>query len=524
MKRFKSILLSLAAVVLGGCATAPQNPDELAATQGFVQVVIPQFGPMAPLEVRSVTDRSSYHLQALPEGDGTLHGLWLPPGRYKLGRWIQSVVMDSPVFEVRSGHLTDLGTLAPIALGGKEMALLPVRDAESARLARQAARRLHPHLAAADVLTWETIDLPKPFVIDPGYTGLGLVADLLSIYIQDVNQTPIAKRLRESKSPGEMLALAKEAAAPRTKEPAIDDQGRLYFGAVLGQVRVRTPTGVWSAIDTKSLRAVTAVEWHEGLLVVGDEAGEIRATRDQGRTWTKLASIGPRAAVADIDHVGRHWVVLAAGHRPGRNGMFEKVDRISAHVATRDDLADLKQVWEGIDQDVHIVAPNWNGVRGEATAKGYLFAAYFALMRLDLANSQVRQVPAPVGATGLHVSPGGIVTAFQAMGAFSKLYVSADDGETWTARDAPSLVIDDVIFDAPDRGLATRWPMAAFKPRVVFETYDGASKKWVPRDAGPEACQLILQDARKQPNFCVTGSGSVLFRSDTGWGVEFSAE
>ena len=489
-----------------------------------MQVVIPQFGAMTPLAVRPVAGTSATRLEALPEGDGTLYGLWLPPGRYKLAAWIQSGIPDFPEFEVRARRLTNLGTLVPVTLGAKEMALLPVQDAESARLAREAAQRLRPHLAEAKALTWQSIDLPKPFVINPGDTGLGIIAELLVLYEQHVNQTPIAKRLREAKTPAEMLALAKEAAAPRTKEPAVDDQGRLYFGAVLGQVRMRTPAGTWSSIDTGSLRAVTAVEWHEGTLVVGDEAGEIRATRDQGRTWTKLASLGLRTAVVDIDRAGSRWVVLAAGHHPNSNGFFEKVDRIAVHVATRDDLSDLKQVWEGLDKDVHVIAPNWNGVRGEATAKSYLFPASFDLMRLDLATSEVRQVPAPVRASGVHAVPGGPVTAFLALGAFSKLHVSADEGQTWTAQEAPSLVIDDIVFDAAGHGVATRWPMAAFKPEVVFETYDAFGRKWVPREPGPAACQLVLQDARRLPNFCVTGSGSVLFRSDKGWGVEFSAE
>lgn len=322
---FRSVLLSLA-MVLAGCAIAPQKPEELAATHGFVQVVIPQFGPTAQLAVRSVTDTSSYQLHELPKGDGTLRGLWLPPGRYKLARWVQSGIADSPVFEVRARRLTNLGTLVPVALGGKEMALLPVQDAESARLARASSQRLRPYLAEGDALSWEAIDVPKPFVIDPGYSGLGLVADLLVLYDQHVNQAPIAKRLRQSKTPGEMLALAKEAAAPQTREPAV------------------------------------------------------------------------------------------------------------------------------------------------------------------------------------------------------ALYVSANGGETWTAHDAPSLIIDDIVFDSPDHGIVARWPMAAFKSRVVFETYGGTSNTWVPRDPGPEACRLILQDARKLPNFCVTGSGSVLFHSEKGWGVEFSAE
>lgn len=524
MSRLRAALLSCAAIALSGCATAPQKAGDLAATHGFVQVVIPHLGVASPLAVRSTAEASLHHLQPIAEGDGTVRGIWLPPGQYKLASWVQSRVGDYPAFEVRARRLTNLGTLVPVALGGKEMTLLPVQDANSERMARETAQRLRQHLAEPDALSWRAAEAPKPFVIDPGYSGLGLVADLITLYDQHVNQAPISKRLRQARTPEEMLAVAKEAAAPVTKEPAVDDQKRLYYGAALGQVRVRTPSGVWSSLDAGGLRAVTAVEWRDGVLIVGDESGELRSTRDQGRTWTKLASLGPRTVPTDIDRIGSRWVVLAADHRAADNNMFHYVNRIKAYVSSRDDMADLKLVWEAASKDLHLVGPNWNGLRGASTGKSYFFPAFFDLMRLDSHSLEVRRVPAPVRASGVHAFANGTVTAFLAMGAFSKLYVSPDHGDTWATLNEPSLIIDDVVFETPQRGLVTRWPMAAFTPRVVFETYDPVAKKWGLQEPGPEACRLVLQDASELPNFCVTGSGSVLHRTAKGWGVEFSAE
>jgi len=524
MGRLRTVLLSWAAIALSGCATAPQKAEELAATHGFVQIVIPSLGAASPLAVRSTTEASLHHLHPIAEGDGTVRGIWLPPGQYKLASWVQSRVGDYPAFEVRARHLTNLGTLVPVALGGKEMTLLPLQDANSERRARETAQRLRQHLVNPDPLLWRADEVPRPFVIDPGYSGLGLIADLIMLYDQHVNQAPISKRLRQARTPEELLAIAKEAAAPVTKEPAVDDQMRLYYGAALGQVRMRTPSGVWSSLDTGGLRAITAVEWHDGVLVVGDESGEIRSTRDQGRTWTKLASLGLRTVPTDIDRIGSRWIVLAADHRAAANSMFHYVNRIAAYVATRADMTDLKQVWEATSKDTHLVGPNWNGLRGASTERSYLFPAFFDLMRLANFSSEVGRVPAPVRATGVNAFPDGTVTAFLAMGAFSKLYVSSDHGETWTTLNEPSLVIDDVVFETPQRGIVARWPMAAFTPRVVFETYDPIAKKWEKQEPGPEACRLVLQDARKLPNICVTGSGSVLRRSTNGWGVEFSAE
>ena len=111
MNWFRSGLLACMAVVLTACATAPQNPQELSATHGFVQVVIPQFGPAAPLAVRSLADKSLFRLPALAEGDGTVYAAWLPSGQYQLDRWIESAIGDTSVFEVRARHLTSLGTL-----------------------------------------------------------------------------------------------------------------------------------------------------------------------------------------------------------------------------------------------------------------------------------------------------------------------------------------------------------------------------------------------------------------------------
>lgn len=521
----RALLLACAAIALTGCATAPQKAEELAATHGFVQVVIPQLGtPLSPLAVRSTAETTLHHLQPIAEGDGTVRGIWLPAGQYKLAAWVHSRVSDYPAFEVRARRLTNLGTLIPVALGGKEMTLLPVQDANSEKLGRETAQRLGQLLAEPDALPWRPQEVPKPFFIDPGYSGLGLIADLIVLYDQHLNQTPISKRLRQAKTSAEMLAVAKEAAAPATKEPGVDNQGRLYFGAALGQVRVRTPAGAWSSMDTGGLRAITAVEWRGGQLFVGDESGEIRSSRDDGRTWSRLASLGQRTVVTDIDRVGSRWVVLAADHRAAANGMFNQMDRIRAYVASRDDMADLKQVWEATSKDAFFVGNSWNGPRGESTDRSYLFPAFFDLMRLDNSSFEVRRVPGPARVSGVHAFPQGTVTAFYAMGAFSKLYVSPDHGDTWATLDEPSLIIDDVVFETPQRGVVARWPMAAFTPRVVFENYDSVTKKWVAQEAGPEACRLVLQDARKLPNLCVTGSGSVLHRSVKGWGVEFSAE
>lgn len=524
MNVFKAMALLGAAMALAGCATAPQKSEELAATHGFVQVVVPHLGSAAPIGVRSTTSSTLHYLPPVAEADGSVRGMWLPAGQYRIGSWLRSGVSDMPQFEVRARRLTNLGTVLPVALGGREMTLLPVQDANAQRMAAQTAQRLRQHLADQEALSWRVAQVPKPFVIDSGYSGLGLVADLITLYVEHLNQTPISTRLRQAKTPEELLAVAKEAAAPATKEPAVDDQGRLYYGAALGQVRVRTPAGAWSSLDAGGLRTITAVEWRDGMLMVGDEAGDIRSTRDQGRTWTKLASLGPRTVPTDIDRIGSRWIVLAADHRASDNQLMHLVNRISVHVATRDDLGDLKQIWEATTKDMHLPGPNWNGLRGASTEKAYLFPAFHDLMRLDAAGSEVRRVPAPVRATGVHAFPNGTATAFYAMGAFSKLYVSADHGNTWTAINEPSLVIDDVIFETPQRGLVARWPMAAFTPRVVFQAYDAATKTWSKEELGPEPCRLVLQDARKLPNFCVTGGGSVLHRSAKRWGVEFSAE
>lgn len=524
----KFLLAAALAVALAGCASGPaprQDAEQLRATHGFVRVTLPLASPGSRLMLRSLGDRREHPLPQDESLGRAVFGAWLPAGEYEIaGLYRQDGGPYQPL-TVSAGQMTELGGLIPVAVGGYEVITVPIRHSEIAEDAARTIDRLAPHLRNRKPVEWAPDAVPQATRMAAPSTNLGLVADLLMAYERHANKPPLSQQLKRQTSASGLYRMALLGIPPQTDDPAVDDKGTLYFGAALGQVRVRAPDGRWGTIDTGTLDSITAVATSGRKLAAGTWHGALRTSEDGGLHWTRGVSVNGGETVLDIDRIGSRWFVLTARlkrlpHLPGTH----ETGRLSVYTSTRDDLSDLSLLRQfdaagGQPLPLHFLP------KGHVSGGLYLVNGAEELPRFDTATMQWSDVKLPHRASTLHVSSEArVLTATYNMGAFSKLHVSTDDGVTWMRRDTPSYPIYDVRFDSPAQGLATRWNMGAFSSTLEFMRYDAAQDRWQRTHEAPPGCVRVLRDAAHVQRYCLTSGGSILSHTGADWAVEFAAD
>ena len=251
------LLATSLVVLLGGCATtAPpvQNPEQLRSTHGFVRVTLPIAGAGSRVLLRSVKDGTDHELRRSESLGTGVFGAWVPAGEYEVSSMRNPDGGRYLTVQVNAGQMTELGGLIPVQLGGYERLTLPIRHPEIAADASRALTQLSPYLKTTQTVEWTPTLVPKAWKVNADPTGLGLIADLMIEYGRHVNKPPLNQQLKQQTNVVNLYRLSLSTLPPQVEEPAVDDQGTLYFGAELGQVRVRRSDGVWSTIDTGILQ------------------------------------------------------------------------------------------------------------------------------------------------------------------------------------------------------------------------------------------------------------------------------
>lgn len=520
-------LLSIAAILatLTGCVTIPttQEPAQLRATHGYAHLsLIPSKNPIS-VTVQSIKDGNNYLLAKQTQHGPFAHGLWLPPGEYAVNGMYNPDGSRYLTFVVEQGRLTNLGGLVHFSLGGYETVLLPIEHPEIIEETQRAIGTLRPHLVNQTAVTWRPQLLPKPVADSTQPTGMGLIVDLLMHYQRHVNKPPFNEQLKQSKSISEFFQHAITASPPQTDEPASDQNANLYYGANVGQIRVRSNDKRWTSIDTGTLQALMAVEVSNNLLLAGTAHGQIRGSQD-GKTWKKYASLGDDEAVLDIDRIGNRWMILSSKLTPMPQApTINLVDTIKIHTATKDDLSDLSLL-RTLQLPEQVMLFNGMGIRGQSGANVYYINSGKELHKLDLATLQWSSISLPHTISGYNVSAKtGVLTAYLNRGMFSKLNVSSDGGQQWRPTDTPPYTIYDVYFESATQGKATRWSAGAFTATIEFLQYNPSDNTWQKTHEAPQGCVRLLRDSNNFQRFCLTSGGSILDYVDGQWIVEFGA-
>jgi hypothetical protein len=519
-KPIRAICLLL---LLSACAGAPvvQSPAELRATHGFVHVSIP--GGWRDLQLSAVSGGQEYVLVRQAEHGPYAYGLWVPAGEYDVARLLGA---DGKPYRVtvERGRVTDMGGMVRLEIGNYEYVRLPFRHPEVAAELEQAIGALRAHLATAEPIEWKPAGVPRSERQVNPPTNLGLIADLLMDYTRHVNKPPLSQQLKEAKSNEEFFRRAAATMPPLTDEPGSDAEGRLYYGAELGQIRIRAPNGEWSNLDTGTLQTVSAVEVAGRRIVAGTGRGELRVS-DDGRTWRRQFAFAPDEVVVDIDRIGERWIVmtgrLLAQPNPYGAPIFT-ADKFKVYSTTAQDLAGMTLLRE-IQLPERAFVLKGMGVRGQPAGGGWFMNVGAEMFRLDLATLQWSSSSPGHKVSGFNISPKtGLLTVYRQQGAFSKLHLSSDQGKTWRPADTPPYVFYDIYFETPERGLASRFSTGAFSSSIELLAYDPKADSWQKTHDAPPGCTQLLRDTDNVQRFCVTSGNSILNYVNGKWVAEFA--
>jgi hypothetical protein len=447
----------------------------------------------------------------------------LPAGEYELAKWSSYSWSEYVPIAVQARRITDLGSLIPFSIGDDQFVVLPLRPREYASRVQDAVTELRPVLSSIDPIQWSPQTPPKPFTVISPPTRLGLIADLLVDYSHKLNRPPLKAQLSEARSIADFFALAKQYMPPRADTPATDGHGNLYFGADVGQIRVRNARGEWAALDTGSIGAITAVYATDGRILAGNRSGAVLASADSGQSWAAMATLPPEEAVVDIRRLAGHWLIVSM--RPTL--VFDGVasfDNLKVYRSDADDLGGLHVIKE-LKLDPKKLLMNWHGVDVQVDAGKYFVNVYSDLLQLDVATMEWGRLTPVADVSGFSVSPNGnVYAAYHGAGIFSSFLLSTDRGQTWKKIAAPPYNVLYLYFDDDGNGHAVRRKLHALSSELDSFAYDNATQQWTLQNKAPDGCVSLLHDENHQPAFCLSRGGSILKNTGTGWAVEFAGE
>lgn len=527
------MLFGVSTVWSASAKEKPQDAAALAPSHGYVYVAFPKGGGDAIAVVPAGSKKElRIDTPAPAVGLPAAHafGKWLPAGRYRIARWGLLPWRDGIEFDVQAGRVTDLGELMPINVGGYRFVVLPIPHPEHAGSLAEAMTPIASVLVDPTPIPAATTAVSAPITIGQPTSGLGLVADLMLAYERKVNKPSSLGALLATRDPQPFLRLLRQTTAPLQDEPARLADDTLLFPADLGTVRKRTPDGEWSSLHMDTLRQILAVEHADGRLLAGSDDGRIRESRDGGLTWSALKTLGRLESIIDIDSVGEYRIVATTERfddpdAPRGRGLVVAMKgvpsvRLRVYAGRNADFGDLQ-----LSKEFTLTPEDqigWLGARGQIADGHYYILAGNQLHRLDIAGGQWRAITPGARVSSHRVDPAsGVVTALWSQGAFSKVHVSSDRGETWAQIGRPPYIISDVQMDATDRGWASRWNMNAFGG--VWETYAFASAKndWDKSGEAPFNCRL-MRVAADLPILCFDSGARVFALRNGAWEIEFA--
>lgn len=506
-------LFIVIATTLSACISqqVQQTPSLLRQSHGYVIAEIPRvIGTNLPtITLRAISTDSEFVLAPTQPNSQTL-ALWVPQGTYEISEMGGENKGTYTPIEVKAGKVTDLGGLTWASVGGGKQVLLPLRHQELKANIDIAINRIN-ELVSSERIEWKPSIPPKPQVILTKSTNLGLVADLIVAYTQEMNSPPLRERLREARNIEAFTKLFISSAPPLLGDPSYDDDGSIYIGSNFGQLRKRDSQGTWRTSDTGTISALTAVEARARRIIVGTYDGLLLTSTDNEQTWDRLHKFDGGEMVLSIHLIGSQYFILTGRSQNPSIGVLTAIESLQVYTLDLPNQTQPKLVRK-IELPSKLSFFGLPSVKGIHAGKYYLVNALTGVERFDLDTLLWKKLSLPHDATRLHsASNGSVITAFKAQGAFSKLSISTDFGETWSSIETPPYPVNDIRMESPASGFASRWDMGLFASALQWMQYDPASKSWKQTWAAPpSACVRTIRDGSGKERFCVSGGGSVL--------------
>lgn len=491
--------------------TAAQSLQKTEDTHGLIVAATPVSweSVLQNITLRSRTTGAEYILK--PAGIGLKqYSRWIPAGQYDIKEMAAPRSGPLSPITVEAGRATDLGGLRWFNLGGYKQTLLPFVHPELANAAAQEIQRHNDRLVSLEALSWRLPAPPLAQEQDGAYSDLGLIANLGLAYQRELEKTSVSKQLEGAATTEEFLELAKSGAIPVIDEPATDEAGTLYFGADFGQIRIRTPSGEWKAVDTGTTLPITAVFNDRSLLVAGTRDGQIRMQAEPSKPWVRVSKLESEEMVVDLDRTSNgQWMVLTARIKT-KEVRFLAFDKLNVYTASRQDFSDLVLL-KSFDVDHPMLSQKFP-FRGEARDGFYYFNSGEAIERLELASGLWKSLKPNHAITHFRISgSSGLMTTFLSKGIFSKLSISEDEGATWRSVETPPYGVNDILFLSPQEARANRWNPSMFTVKLEFYQFDATKKDWSKTgEFDSNLCRQTLRDRDGNSQFCLSRAGSIL--------------
>ena len=513
----------LIAVVLGTEALAKKKSlEEISAGNGYALVSFPR--NHGRLTLNSVAD-GKRHTIDVDELSG-VGGAWLPPGDYELTGITYGTILEGgvksadlagyPAFRINEGQITDLGSLIYFAVGEKGVIWLPMRLSTNDSLTEVTASTFAEALQGQDALVWQPTELPEISESRTQGTGMGLIVDLGMNRVDKLQRFPLQQQLTEATTISGFYDIALKLLPPLQQPAVSDPQGNIYFGADMGQVKVRSASGVWSNLHTGLDETITATSWADDVLYAATATGRIAASRDGGESWKMHAELGSVERILDLEIVGDSLYVLTRNKDADRGK--KKDPRVATvYAGSKNDPGDFEALKTFEFKDVIYRNPHAEFYDG----KYYAGIGPKFLHVLNTNDGTWSELTGPKSFNSFRISKSnGSIALIRIQGAFSALHVSADSGATWKKLKRPPAHVADLHIESPASIMTHRGKAKTFSVAHFVQRYNPKSDAWTDIAEAPEACKYLIADAEFLNHFCVTFGGEVLKFDEGNWIIE----
>lgn len=400
---FLKLYLLAAAISLTGCAaTLPveTTPETFPAGNGFaaIRVVTNTAAVDASVGLNNrwlylyVKDSSgkNYTLTwAISEGrrNSQVFKGFLPDGRYELseldflGVRQANLKKHGLTFNVKAGHITNLGTIVYQPTGNKGYALLRIDGNDDLRNAIHdefpilCGNVTGPDLAFDGVQTGSNATLTNPTMIATGGSPLtnavgSATLGVMQLISDRMSATEAIAAWANTKDPVTRLNMAKSNTFALNGIQRLPG-GEILAASNLGQVLLRDPVRGWSRFNVGDVRELTAIHAKDRTqIVVGGEEGLLYSTKDGGVSWKRVPSPAGSALIANISEYKGETLVLCQSRneyilsstRDLEQGNWTELKRLRIQDYTALMMHASVQHIAAIVNNKYIVVTPWNAV------------------------------------------------------------------------------------------------------------------------------------------------------------------
>ncbi|RZQ51217.1 hypothetical protein C1E23_20730 [Pseudoalteromonas phenolica] len=411
-----------------------------------------------------------------------------------------------------------MGSLIYFNIGDGKQVWLPKHLGYEKDLLKQLELEFKPHLNQSKALKWTVKKTPNlTDVVGP--SGQGIIENMILRYAHSVQQGKLKKSLYEEQDIDKFYELAVKTLPPiHNQLPGIDNMENLYFGAELGVIKKRKNDGSWESIQTNVISDINIVRYlPEGSLLVANKNGEILLGLDNNTKWEVVTKFSKKENIEDIDILDDKVYVVTSVYdglpfMAGGENYELKVYELSASSLENRSIIYSENRKLGYLPHAKIIDNNY-----------YIGLAPDSLDVIDLNTKKINQLKLPQKFTDFNVSDKGVITLYNRQGAFSDLFISNDNGGTWSELKTPTYTIGTIFFETPEKGHAYRISTGAFDVTYILQKYQPKKrKKWVNVSKAPEDCKYILHDEKYYPKFCVSKSDEIYSISSGEWYKEIN--